>query len=108
MQKEKKINKSNQVHIILHASLFFVKYILVSKYILNYRFEKKIKILTTKDVEEEDSKSRKIKITLTPQHTHTQSQAVGREEKKCTDHLKHKKTLWTLDHKQHETDRTDP
>ena len=40
--------------------------------------------------------------------THTQSQAVGREEKKCTDHLKHKKTLWTLDHKQHETDRTDP
>lgn len=67
--KRKKINKSNQVHIILHPSLFFVKYILVSKYILNYKFEK-IKILTTKDVEEEDSKSRKIKTTLTPQHTH--------------------------------------
>lgn len=37
---KRKINKSNQVHIILHASLFFVKYILVRKYILNYKLKK--------------------------------------------------------------------
>lgn len=36
------MNKSNQVHIILHASLFFVKYILVRKYILNYKLKNKI------------------------------------------------------------------
>lgn len=35
-----KINKSNQVHIILHAGLFFVKHILVRKYILNYKLKK--------------------------------------------------------------------
>lgn len=36
----KKNKKSNQVHIILHAGLFFVKYILVRKYILNYKLKK--------------------------------------------------------------------
>lgn len=36
----KKNKKSNQVHIILHAGLFFVKYILVRKYILNYNLKK--------------------------------------------------------------------
>lgn len=35
-----KKEKSNQVHIILHACLFFVKYILVRKYILNYKLKK--------------------------------------------------------------------
>lgn len=58
---ERKTNESisNQVHIILHASLFFVKYILVRKYILNYKLgEKKKKILTMKRVEEEEGESR--------------------------------------------------
>lgn len=37
---KKRKEKSNQVHIILHACLFFVKYILVRKYILNYKLKK--------------------------------------------------------------------
>lgn len=51
-KKKKEKQKSNQVHIILHASLFFVKYILVRKYILNYKL--KNKILTTKGRKKEN------------------------------------------------------
>lgn len=87
-----KINKSNQVHIILHAGLFFVKYILVRKYILNYKLKK----LNTDDERGKwDSKSNKLKIKITLAHQHTITG--GRRNKiDCTYHLKHKKCFELL------------
>lgn len=66
------------MHIILHASLFFVKYILSRKYILNYKLRKQN--TDNKRVEEGDEIERaekqvhleKIKFSHTPQHTQTQ------------------------------------
>lgn len=84
------------MHIILHASLFFVKYILVRKYILNYKL-KKIKYWRGKDGRENwDSKSRKQTSSPAEKKTHshlnTHTHAHRREEGvDCTDHLKHKK-----------------